>query len=294
MTPEQKEKRRQAQRLRRKKEKEINMTEIDRQRRAMRRAHLLQDEAEEEIMQQRMANAQRERERRTLISQEDIVEQRAAGRQKERERRALISQEDIEERRAAGRQRDRERRALISQEDIEERRAVGRQRERERRENRLPEVAEQEREAQRERQTVRRSTTSGIATHCDWVNFQSASVQQHSLGEMNVKCKHCKALGFKSENKGTQREPHFGELCCNKGQIMLAPIPSFPEPLMQLLNGTTDEDKHFQKNIRKFNSGMAMTSLQMNNRTVTTGGPGAFKIQGLLYRRIGPMLAQEG
>ena len=111
---------------------------------------------------------------------------------------------------------------------------------------------------------------------------------------MNVKCKHCKALGFKSENKGTQREPHFGKLCCNKGQIMLAPIPSFPEPLMQLLNGTTDEDKHFQKNIRKFNSGMAMASLQMNNKTVTTGGPGAFKIQGLLHRRIGPMLAQEG
>ena len=72
------------------------------------------------------------------------------------------------------------------------------------------------------------------------------------------------------------------------------PIPTFPPPLMQLLNGTTDEDKHFQKNIRKFNAGMAMALLQVNDRTVTSGGPGAFKIQGLLCRRVGPMFPEQG
>ena len=176
----------------------------------------------------------------------------------------------------------------------EQEREAARARDRNRRENLEGEAVEQVREAARVRMRNMRLTQSMVATHCDWANFHSDTVQPHSVGEMNVKCFFCNALGFKAENKGKQTEPHFGQLCCNKGKIMLDPIPTFPPPLMQLLNGTTDEDKHFQKNIRKFNAGMAMASLQVNDRTVTSGGPGAFKIQGLLCRRVGPMFPEQG
>ena len=37
-----------------------------------------------------------------------------------------------------------------------------------------------------------------------------------------------------------------------------------------------------------------MASLQLDDKTVCQGMPGAFKIQGMLYRRLGPMIPQQG
>ena len=42
--------------------------------------------------------------------------------------------------------------------------------------------------------------------------------------------------------------------------------------------------------MHKFNSGIAMASLQMKNAAVRNGPPGAFKIQGVMHRKLGPML----
>ena len=38
---------------------------------------------------------------------------------------------------------------------------------------------------------------------------------------------------------------------------------------------------------------MSMDSLKVDESRVRRGHPGAFKVQGLLYRRIGPMLAND-
>ena len=59
------------------------------------------------------------------------------------------------------------------------------------------------------------------------------------------------------------------------------------------MTGDGAEETYFQKNIRKFNSGMAMASLTVNDATINRGGPGAFKILGQMYRRMGPMLNNE-
>lgn len=64
------------------------------------------------------------------------------------------------------------------------------------------------------------------------------------IGEMNKKCRYCKALKFKGETPG---------LCCMSGKVRLPESPSSPEPLFTLLKGETPESKHFLSKIRNYN-----------------------------------------
>ena len=75
---------------------------------------------------------------------------------------------------------------------------------------------------------------------------------------------------------------------------MLDEIPPLPPTLHHLFTSVDDPlAKHFRKKIRLFNSGMAMASFQANDKTVTRGAPGCFKVVGQVYRRIGSLLANE-
>ena len=63
---------------------------------------------------------------------------------------------------------------------------------------------------------------------------------------------------------------------------------------MELCTNQNDLGKHFHKHIRMFNAGMAMASLQVNETTLRRSGPAAFKVSGMLHRRMGPLTAQAG
>jgi hypothetical protein len=116
-----------------------------------------------------------------------------------------------------------------------------------------------------------------------------------NVGACTYGCDYCGSLGFKGENRSASANSrHHGILCCNKGKIMLDDIPPLRQTLHDLFNSTTNAlSRHFRKKIRLFNAGMAMASLQANDRTVTRGAPGCFKIVGQLYRRIGSLLPDE-
>ena len=69
-------------------------------------------------------------------------------------------------------------------------------------------------------------------------------------------------------------------------------FPRFPLPpprLARLYTDDTREATYFRKHIRKFNAGMAMSSLTVNDATVRAS-QAAFKVYGQMHRRIGPML----
>jgi hypothetical protein len=121
-------------------------------------------------------------------------------------------------------------------------------------------------------------------------------VTRHSLGEMNVTCSFCNALGFRCENKGTISSPHFGRLCCNKGKSKFESYPYLPDELMELYEGNSIKAKYFRKHIRYFNSGMAMASLTAGHDATVRGNgpPGAYRINGIMYRRIGAITSYEG
>lgn len=136
-------------------------------------------------------------------------------------------------------------------------------------------------------------TRHGIATKCNIDNFHSEEIAQLDFEECTLQCIYCQAYGYKKENKGSSTSPHFGSLCCNKNKIHLEQFPKLPDELETLFTSTTPEAKYFRKHLRKFNAGMAMASLAVNDATVNRGGPAAFKIYGLLHRRIGSMLPME-
>jgi hypothetical protein len=116
----------------------------------------------------------------------------------------------------------------------------------------------------------------------------------YNVGMCNHCCSHCGSLGFNAENRGTENHRHHGILCCNQGKIMLDDLPQLPPTLQHLFSSQNDAlARHFRKKIRQFNAGMAMASFQANDRTVTRGHPGAFKIVGQVYRRIGSLLANH-
>jgi hypothetical protein len=128
---------------------------------------------------------------------------------------------------------------------------------------------------------------------CDIDTFDANTVTPYHIGPQNICCVYCGALGFKSENKGTRTKPHLGKLCCNQGKIKLPFYCQLPPDLRKLMTSDDPRSKYFRKHIRKFNSGMAMASLQVEDRTVNHGGPSAFTISGQMVRRIGPLLASE-
>ena len=110
---------------------------------------------------------------------------------------------------------------------------------------------------------------------------------------MEIECKYCSAKGFQSENKGTNKLPHFGILCCNKGKIKLTPFNPLPDKLYNYFTANDTDSKHFRTNIRGYNATLAMASLKINNRTVHTGAPGAFTVSGQMMRRIGPLIPYQ-
>ena len=87
---------------------------------------------------------------------------------------------------------------------------------------------------------------------------------------------------------------HFRLMCCNQGKSILDPFPDLPDNLHALFIGDTVEAKYFRRNIRFFNCGMSMGSVQVNDATVRWGGPAAWKVYGHLHRRLGSVTAAVG
>jgi ATPase subunit of ABC transporter with duplicated ATPase domains len=125
----------------------------------------------------------------------------------------------------------------------------------------------------------------GQGLHCK--SFNSNVEKVCDLGNKNLECSYCKAMGFNCENKGTLSNPHFGRTCCNKGHIILKQFPVLPQKLLDLLNNNDVLSQYYQKHIRKFNSAMAMASFQAPHEVKPRGEPSSFKIQGQVYRRMG-------
>ena len=95
------------------------------------------------------------------------------------------------------------------------------------------------------------------------------NVRYHDIRSMDLMCQYCNALGYKGENKGSNlSDIHFGDLCCSKKRIMLDMFPDHPEALHHLFSSIHPMAMYFRKNIRFFNCGMTMASVQVSEKTV--------------------------
>ncbi|XP_031634678.1 uncharacterized protein LOC116347980 [Contarinia nasturtii] len=102
-----------------------------------------------------------------------------------------------------------------------------------------------------------------------------------SIGKMDSLCLHCHALKFHKESPG---------MCCSNGKVVLPPLNDPPEPLRTFVSGTDPLSRHFQQNIRKYNSCFQMTSFGASEIVGANGYMPTFKVQGQVYHTIGSLL----
>jgi hypothetical protein len=111
--------------------------------------------------------------------------------------------------------------------------------------------------------------------------FSANRIEAFVVGACKKVCEFCKALGYNAENKARKQGSfHFGILCCNQGKIKIPSLPSLHDPSLTPVQGRavdelyhlfvddSKEARYFRNNIRMFNSGISMASLQVNDATV--------------------------
>ncbi|XP_052107741.1 uncharacterized protein LOC127740617 isoform X1 [Arachis duranensis] len=113
-------------------------------------------------------------------------------------------------------------------------------------------------------------------------------------GDPVHRCLHCNACMWGRERlcKSKRSEiPKFG-LCCMNGKVVLPLLKRVPQVLEDLHCGDHDQGRHFRKNIRKYNSMFAFTSMAGKvNRSINNGiAPPNFSISGQNYHSIGSLI----
>jgi hypothetical protein len=123
-------------------------------------------------------------------------------------------------------------------------------------------------------------------------------VDLYSVGQMNVVCDYCGALGFKGEIQSSKKEVvHFGNLCCQQGKVN---VPLFENLeldsyLVHLLTSENKDAVYFRSHSRMFNAGMAMASMvDDKQRKSNNNRSSAYFVSGELKRCIGPIMPTEG
>jgi hypothetical protein len=97
---------------------------------------------------------------------------------------------------------------------------------------------------------------------------------------MTNTCVDCGALKWKGEAPG---------VCCSNGEVQLRPLQGRPPFLKSLLQGDSEDSKHFIANIRKYNSAFRMTSMGCKEIKETHCWNSCFKVQGQVYHLIGSL-----
>ena len=111
-------------------------------------------------------------------------------------------------------------------------------------------------------------------------------------------CLHCSA-NF-STSGGQPRPSEAGETCSSCGNLVPKILPSFSEPphlLQELLSSNLAEARHFRKNIRHWNSALAMASVRAD---FVARGPGVSRynptvtVHGKMYHERGALIPPTG
>uniref|UniRef100_K3ZNT6 ATP-dependent DNA helicase n=1 Tax=Setaria italica TaxID=4555 RepID=K3ZNT6_SETIT len=114
----------------------------------------------------------------------------------------------------------------------------------------------------------------------------------------DYECAFCSCMfwyGERSKQDSTQHHMIYN-LCCRGGKVFLPSFQVMPEFLASLEHCDRDSRcKNFLNRIRQYNSLFAFTSMGANmDKGINDGaGPYMFKINGLVYHRIGPLMPAE-
>ncbi|KAL3656101.1 hypothetical protein CASFOL_000497 [Castilleja foliolosa] len=118
------------------------------------------------------------------------------------------------------------------------------------------------------------------------------------LGDASYECQFCHAefwLDERCQKKGSYIHPRYNG-CCQGGKVDLPRLAEPPSFLRDLLHGNSSRSKHFQDNIRSYNSMFCFTSMGGKvDHTINKGsGPRIFRLHGQKYHLIGSLLPEDG
>ena len=188
-------------------------------------------------MTNRQEEAARKRIKRTL----DTVEAERARQEDTARHRQLRDQETFDERTLRQEQDAVHHRQLRDQETLEQR------------------TARQEQDAARHSQQhaqVNPDTRRSYVRHPRGLALKPLDPENmppvSDVGAMVEQCRKCRALYFSGEKVGSH--------CC-LGKITLPDLLPYPEELVDLMTGESADSTNFRRNIRKYNSSMALASM---------------------------------
>jgi len=127
--------------------------------------------------------------------------------------------------------------------------------------------------------------------------YFKTSVGSLDFGSPDFTCKWCKAKLWIEERAIKSKPPTIDvefSLCCQKGYVDLPYIEEPPKLLLSLLDGSEPRSKHYQANIRAYNSMFAFTSLggKVFSKLNNGNGPPQFILSGQNCHRIGSLLPE--
>ena len=140
-------------------------------------------------------------------------------------------------------------------------------------------AAEGETNYQRQRIRQRNGTVNSFRSYHD---APLAHIDVHSIGPCDIVCSRCQARHWAGERTGNAGDDDGSfSLCCQKGQVVLPPIPAPPAPLDDLLYSAA-----FRTNIRRYNSLFEMAS-STANISLLPPGVSQFRVNGAIHHRMG-------
>ena len=105
-----------------------------------------------------------------------------------------------------------------------------------------------------------------------------------SIGAMNIPCKHCGALKWKTETASS---------CCCDGKVYLPPVPDPPTSIMNLWYEQSERAKLFREQSRSMNNALCLSSIKVNERRLTGYNPSVV-FEGKMFQYCGSIQHEPG
>ncbi|KAL3625913.1 hypothetical protein CASFOL_030442 [Castilleja foliolosa] len=159
-------------------------------------------------------------------------------------------------------------------------------------------IIESEKQPLPRKNICRRSRRSIIDVDVD-VSANSANPSEYGdIGDASYECGYCHSQFWFDERSlkaSTATEARYNG-CCGGGIIDLPLLVEPPTFLHDLLHGTSRRSKHFQENIRSYNSMFCFTSMggKVDHNINRGSGPPIFRLHGQNYHLIGCLLPEDG
>ncbi|KAL3623641.1 hypothetical protein CASFOL_032457 [Castilleja foliolosa] len=141
-------------------------------------------------------------------------------------------------------------------------------------------------------------TSNAIDINEQLTNNVSLPSEYWDIGDASYECRFCHAEFWSDESSNyrcTMTYPYYSG-CCGGGIIDLPRLVEPPALLRDLMHGTSSRSKHFQENIRSYNSMFCFTSMggKIDHDINRGTGPPIFRMHGQNYHLIGSLLPENG